>query len=88
MCRVLYSQYSDALTFSGRFDEETKVALERVIEACEKGEGGVLGISSSMVCLIKAKVNLVQVLKQMGNEEEGWQEYAPSPPCECRADVA
>lgn len=73
--RMLYAMYARAKVSAGQFDEDAKVALERVIEASEDGESAAIKNSEFAGCLIGAKINLVQVLKEMGKPEEDYKEY-------------
>ena len=66
---------SDAKVWSGHFNEDVKITLERVIEAGEKGESGIIVKSQLSQCLLKAKVNLVRVLQQMGKPETEYKRY-------------
>ena len=66
--RMLYSAYGDARTWTGNFDDTTKETLEHVIEASTKGAKNAIG-NAFMPLLVKAHVNLAQVLKQIGAPE-------------------
>ena len=67
--------HSNAKVWSGHFDEDIKITLERVIEAGEKGESGIITKNQLAQCLLKAKVNLVRVLQQMGKPETEYKWY-------------
>ena len=73
--RLVYSMHSNAKVWSGHFDEDVKITLERVIEAGEKGESGIIIKSQLAQCLLKAKINLVRVLQQMGKSESEYKQY-------------
>lgn len=72
--RSYYSLYSTAKVWAGQFDEDAKVALERVIEASEKSPSGLLSTSQNTTCLVKAKIGLAQLLQEMGKPKDDYKE--------------
>lgn len=66
-------EYGDALTFSAKFDQTTKKVLERLIEGLPKVPSS-RGFLQLELHLVKARINLAQVLKQMGVEPRAQKE--------------
>ncbi|KAF7797959.1 hypothetical protein EIP86_009166 [Pleurotus ostreatoroseus] len=66
--------HSNAKVWSGQIDEDVKITLERVIEVGEKGESGIIIKSQLAQCLLKAKINFVRVLQQMGKPESEYKQ--------------
>ncbi|TCD67331.1 hypothetical protein EIP91_000252 [Steccherinum ochraceum] len=69
----LYSLYSSALTFTNKFDKETKEMLEKVLKAATYSS---LSSSSDMMpVILKAHLNLSLVLQQLNVEPEKQKEH-------------
>ncbi|KAJ3538100.1 hypothetical protein NM688_g6568 [Phlebia brevispora] len=80
MCSpILYVFYSHARALSGLFDDRTKAALQHTIDACDlaqerRRDAAYLGMIYRGS--VQARIDLAQVLKQMGVERGLWGQHA------------
>lgn len=62
--------YASALVYSNRFDAVTKLTLERIIEASDKGSSEALAGGNFIAKLLEARASLALVLREIGEAED------------------